>query len=165
MPQSLDYDTVRHVNQHRFDSVVLPAECVGDTQVDPDDPIAVGNQRHRISKVFQQVMGIAAVDDAGRVIHIARAAGTIIGAKAGSVAAAVGAATVAVEVKKNGTTILTSPMSIDSGTGAYGHEDGAISVTSYVTNDVFTVHLDETTGGGTQAQGVFVQVDFDEEPE
>lgn len=86
------------------------------------------------------------------------ATGDIISIKAGSVAVAVGAATVTVDLKKNGTTCLSGVITLDTGNSTYTGEAGTLSVTDYVAGDVFTLVIVATAGGGTLPTGLFVTV-------
>ena len=96
------------------------------------------------------------------VLYEARAAGTILSFRAGSVAIAVGAATVTADLKKNGTTCLSAVITLDSANTAYIAEAATLSVTSYVAGDVFTLVTVATAGGGTIPTGFFAHARFEE---
>lgn len=136
-----------------------PADCIGDTNFNGSDPLSTGNQDHLHTKEFAQV-GTSASET--KVIHYARAAGSVTGFRAGSVVANIGAATVTVDLKKNGTTVLSAVITLDNANAAYTAEAGTISSASYVSGDVFTVVTVATAGGGTLATGVYAAADFDE---
>lgn len=92
-------------------------------------------------------------------IHCAYGAtGDVISIKAGSVAIAVGAATVTVDLRKNGSTILTGVITLDTGNTAYVGEAGTILTAPYVAGDTFTLVVVATAGGGTLPTGLFVTV-------
>lgn len=97
-----------------------------------------------------------------RPLFVARKAGTIKEVAAGSIAKAVGAATVTVDVKKNGTTILSSVITLDSANTDRVVEVGTLSVTTFAAGDWFEVVIVATAGGGTLPTGVFLQCEMDQ---
>lgn len=141
---------------------VPPDGCIGDDAWDAANPLAAVNQEHQHQRVFTQVHGSAATTER-RVIHVARGDGSVVAVRAGVVVACVGAATIVIDVKKNGTTIMSSTITLDNTNTAYAIESGSVSVTSYVADDVFEVTVTATAGGGTLGQGLFVCLDTREE--
>jgi len=99
-----------------------------------------------------------AAADETRVIHAAYGAGTVIAVHAGSIGIAVGDATCTVDVKKDGTTILSAVITLDTGNTVYTPKAGTVSVSSYAATDVFTVVIDGTIGTGTLPTGVYVRL-------
>jgi hypothetical protein len=90
------------------DAMTIPASSVGNTQFNAADPLAVANQQHQYVKQLAQVNGSAAAAER-RVIHrVYGATGTLLDFKAGLVTAAVGAATVTVDLRKNGASVLNT---------------------------------------------------------
>jgi hypothetical protein len=85
---------------------------------------------------------------------------------AGSVAIAVGGATVTVDIKKNGTSVLTGgPVTFNSSNVAYIGVDLAPTTTTAVVGDVFTAVIVATAGGGTIPTGFFISGFIDEKAE
>lgn len=143
------------------DSINMPAGSVGSTTFNGSDPLAIAKQRHKFAPGLRQA-GTAVT--AHVVVHYARAAGTVTAVRAGSIVACIGAATIVVNVKKNGTTILTGTFTLDSANTAFIVESGTISSGAYVTGDVLSVDVTATAGGGTLGSGLFVELDVDEAP-
>lgn len=139
----------------------LPAASVGDSQFSASDPLTAAKQEHQHERTLAQVHGSASVSER-RVLHVARGAGTITSFRAGLIVANVGAATVTVDLRKNGTTVLSSVITLNSSTATYAKVDGTISSASFVAGDVFEVVITSTAGGGTLGQGVFAQGIFRE---
>ena len=162
----------RHEGDHyfagsvRMATVYLPLLCVADAQVSATAAIDATKLEHQHNIAYGQA-NAAAVDET-RVIYVCRGAtGTVMAVKAGSIAAAVGDANCTVDVKKNGTTILTAPITLDSSNAAYTPEAGTVSVSGLVAGDVLTVVIDgtinpdaTTTTSGAEAMptGVYVEV-------
>lgn len=153
------------VNMAGCTSVTLPANALGDSQITAASPLGVTKVRRRFNKGYAQVKGSAAADETGRVIHVAYgASGTVVAVRAGVLVAAVGDSTVTVDVKKNGTTILSGVITIDNGNAAYAEESGTVSVPALASGDVIEVVIDATVGTGTLPQGLYVDVVIDEDP-
>jgi len=116
---------------------------------------------HHYRAMFAQNHGTAAA--AQRIaFHGSRGTGTIIGFKAGLVGACSGDSTISVDCYKNGSTILSAPISLDSGDAAFSETAGTLSVTTCADGDVFEVVVTTTPGTGTLGQGVFAYLDIDE---
>lgn len=153
------------VNMAGATAVVLPANTVGDAGVTAASPLNTTKTRRRFNKGYAQNVGAAAASVTGVVVHVVYGAvGTVIAVRAGVVVAAVGAATVTIDIKKNGTTILTAVITLDVANTIYIVEAGSVSVSGLVAGDVLTAVLVATAGGGTLPQGVFVDVVIDEDP-
>lgn len=76
---------------------------------------------------------------------------------AGSVAVAIGDSTVTVDIKKNGTTMLTgSPVTFNSSNVAYTAVTLNPTTTTAVVGDVITAVLVATVGTGTLPTGFFI---------
>lgn len=145
----------------RCTSAGLPAASVGDNQFASSDPLSAAKQEHQHEEVVAQVHGTAAVTER-RVLHVARGAGSVTAFRAGVVVANVGAATITVDLRKNGTTVLSAVVTLNNTHTAYTKVDGTVSVPTYVAGDVFEVVITATAGGGTLGQGLFAQGVFRE---
>jgi hypothetical protein len=141
--------------------LALPADAVGDTQVDTARPISAAKLEHQHCKQFAQAHGTAATSER-RVVHAARAAGSLTEVRAGLSVVCAGAATVTIQVLKNGTNVLTSTLQLDNTTAIFTSVLGVFSATTYVAGDVFEVSTTATAGGGTLGQGVYCAVTFTE---
>ncbi len=84
--------------------------------------------------------------------------------KAGSIVVCLTPATVTLDLKKNGVSILTAVITLDAANTPYVVEAAAIATATLVAGDVLTVVIDETAGGGTVATGVFCELEIDEDP-
>ena len=148
-------DGIRVKGTIRADSIPLPANSVGSTQFSAADPLAVSKQVHQYVQTYQQDHGaVVATKTSG--IHIAQGDGTVEEFKAALKTANIGAATVTVDLKKNGTTVLSATADLDSGDAAYAVVSGTISTAAYSAGDVFEVLVTATAGGGTLGQGLTV---------
>lgn len=141
-----------------------PASCIGDSNFDGSAPLTALKQQHQHQKVYSQSNGAASVTDR-KVVHVAYGAtGTVVAVRAGVVTAQVGGATLTIDLKKNGTSILTGTFQVTSAIAVFALVNGSIATAGYVAGDVFEVVVTEATGGGTQGQGLFVQLIVREDP-
>lgn len=138
------------------DSMSLPANSVGDLEVNPSSPITADKLEHQYLPGWAQPNTTATAET--RAIHVARGPGTIEGFRAGSIAKNVGDSTVTVDLRKNGTTVLSAVITLDSGNTNRVVEAGALSGSpTVVAGDVLEVVIAISAGTGTLATGVFCQ--------
>lgn len=162
MPTNINYADVLHTGQHTFDKAPkVPDASFGNQQIGTSSPIDVTKLNHQYQPTYAQASGAAAATET-RALFVARASGTVRGVEAGIIVAAIGAATVTIDLKKNGVSILTSVITIDNTKAAYARTAGGISTAAYVAGDVFTIVITATAGGGTLPQGLFVDGTFAE---
>lgn len=115
-------------------------------------------------RVITYAQANAAAADETRVIHnVCGTTGTLVAFKAGSIAKAVGDSTCTFDLKKNGTTVLSGVISIDSTNTNYLAESGTITSASVAVGDTLTVVIDATIGTGTLPTGVFCTLVLDED--
>lgn len=98
-------------------------------------------------------------------IHVARGTGTILDVRAGTIAACAGAATIEIDLKKNGTTVLSGTITLDNANTNRVAESGTLSVTSLVAGDWLELVITATAGGGTLGTGLLVSVTVEEPAE
>jgi len=144
-------------------SVNLPAGSVADATVASAAGIAASKLEHQHRLIYSQESDTTAASE-DRVIHVVEGAtGDIQSIKAGSVVANIGAATITVDLHKNGASILTAPISLDSGDSAYDVVDGVVDTATLAVDDVLEIVVVATAGGGTLGKGVFASVDLFED--
>jgi hypothetical protein len=143
----------------RIGSINLPDGAVGDTQASAAFPLGRTKTVHQYDSTYGQPIASAVVD-AAIVLHAANDTGTVVAFRVGIVTPPVGAATIVVDLKKNGASILSSTITLNNATVAYAITSAAFTVSphTYVANDVFSIDVNETTGGGTQGKGIFVSL-------
>jgi len=75
-----------------------------------------------------------------------------------------GSSEVDVDLKKNGTSVLSAAITLDSTKAAYSETNGTISTTGMTEGQYLTVVIDATASGtDTVATGVFWQIELDED--
>lgn len=91
------------------------------------------------------------------------AAGTILSVRAGTITACTGNATITVDVKKNGVTVLTAVITLDNANTARVVEAGTLSVTSLAAGDFLEAVVVATVGTGVLGTGLHVEVRWAED--
>lgn len=136
-------------------SLTPSALTVTNASVSSTAAIAATKLEHQFALSYTQ-NGTAA--SATIPLHVAYGAGTIVSVKAASIAIAVGAATVTVDLKKGGTTCLSGVITLDSGNAARTSEAGSLTVTTYSADNFLELVIVATAGGGTLPTGLIVTV-------
>lgn len=138
-------------------SMTIPANAVGDAQI----PAAAGIKYSKLQQLRQigyAQPNSAATTETREILAVRGATATVLELVVGAIVAAVGAATVTVDLRKNGVTILSAVVTLDSTTAAYILKSATILTPALVVGDVLTVVITATAGGGTLPTGFFVQV-------
>lgn len=141
--------------------VTLPQSCVGDAQFSSVAPLTADKQQHQYPQRHTQAHGTAAAAER-RVVHVAKSAGQVADFLAGVVVACVGDSTISVDLRKNGTTVLSAAVGLSSANAAFAKVTGTISVANYAPGDVFEVVVTVSAGTGALGQGLFAQAVFRE---
>lgn len=120
--------------------------------------------QQKYQKVYGQEASATAADEVKPVHIVVGATGTILGFRAGAVTVNVGDSVVDVDLLKDGASVLSAAVQLDSGDTNYVNKPGIISSASVVVGDLLSVEIDATIGTGTLALGVFASVEIKEDP-
>ena len=138
-------------------TLIPSSACVSNSHVAEDANLDPSKLGHRFMRYLNQDGTVAAVTIP---IHVARGAGVVMKVEAGSIAICT-TGSVTIDVKKNGTTILTSVITLDTGNTNRIIEAGTVSGDgSYSADDLFEVVVAIVSSGGLT--GLCVQVELDE---
>jgi len=143
--------------------VSLPSNAItSSTQVQANANLNADKLEQRFFPHWAQPNSAATTET--RTLFVARRAGTVNEVIAGSIVAAIGDSTVTLDVKKNGTTILSAIITLDNANTARITEAGTIDgAGTFVADDWFEVVITATIGTGTLPTGVFVQLEVDQD--
>lgn len=146
-----------------FDGIEYPTEKLGNEAVDPADPLEVNKVRQQVNRLYTQSKGAAVATVTGVVQHLALTNGSLDSVQLGLLVASTGAATIVVDLKKNGVTVLTAPVTLNSTHAAYTIVTAGIAGGGgYLADDIFELTVTATAGGGVVGQGLFVNMTFRE---
>jgi hypothetical protein len=139
-----------------------PAGCITNAAIEALAGIDATKVDHQHRMVYSQP-NTTATSETRMLFVCYGATGTVIAFRAGSIVAALTTATVTLDLKKNGTSILTGVITLDNANTARVVEAATISSASLVTGDVLEVVITATAGGGTLPTGVFCSLTVNEE--
>jgi hypothetical protein len=150
------------------DELPLQAGSVGDEEFKADVPVDPDKLYHRTEpRSYNQPHGTATVANR-KVFYLAYRGGEITTVKAGCVVKCTGDSTITVDVLKNGTTILSTPIVLDSSNTNFVSVAGVLDSNpdphEYVEDSVFEVAVTVSAGSGTLGQGLFVHMNGSEHP-
>jgi len=145
-------------------TITLPNLTVTDAMVAAAAGIGTAKMLHRCHAMYAQESATACTDESVCLAVIYGATGTLVSFKVGAVVACVGEAVVSIDLLKDGVSVLTAAVEIDSADPAYTPVAGTIDTAAVVAGDVLEVSIDETTGGGTAPKGVYCELVYDEDP-
>ena len=142
----------------------IPAGTITNAEVSASAAVATTKLKHRFHAGHSQPNTTSTTET--RNIFVARSAGTISEIVAGSIVANIGDSTVTVDLKKNGTSVMTSILTLDSGNVARVVEVGVLngSLTTLAAGDWLEIVITATVGTGTLSTGLFVQAVLDMSP-
>jgi hypothetical protein len=155
----------------------LPAACVGDTQIKAGATgayVQATKLQHQAPGVIGGSVQIAGptttVATVTQTLGMAKGVGTLASLDGWIEVAAVGAATVTVDLQKSTgggayATVLSATMAISSATVIRTAVPTTISAASYVAGDIFRIVCTATAGGGTLPQGLTLRLVAREEPQ
>lgn len=143
-------------------TMTYPAGSLSNVDVASGASIAATKLQHRHSKTYAQESATNVADESRVLFTAYGATGTTISFKAGAAVAATGNATCSVDLKKNGTTVLSAPLSLTSSQTAYAELTATIGTSSFVAGDNFSVSFAGAVGSGALAKGVYCTLIVDE---
>lgn len=143
-------------------SLNIPANTVIDAGVSGSADIDADKLEHLQRVVWSDESGTTTADKEHVIAVVNGTSGTLRSFKVGAVVANVGAAVVDVDLHKNGSTVLSSAVQIDSADSAYALVSGTFAATALAADDVLEISIDATAGGGTLSSGLFVILEYDE---
>ncbi len=139
----------------------IPALAIVNADVSASAAIEYTKLVHKHNKTYAQVGNSA---DETKVIHVVHGATcTLLNFECGVVTAFVDDSCT-IDLKKNGTTVLTAVVTLDDGDAAYAKVSGTIDTAGGVDGDVYTIVQDFTTAAGTPATGVWASLALIEDP-
>lgn len=141
-----------------------PAGCITNAAVIAAAGIDASKLEHRYRPFLAQVHGSAGTTERRAVHQVIGATGTINSVRAMLSVAPIGNSTHVIQIKKNGTNILSTAITLDSGNTAFIDEtDTGFTSAALVAGDVLEVDVTATVGTGTLGQGLHVMIDLDED--
>lgn len=149
----------------KADTMVVPADSVGDAAFNVNSPLTAAKQQHQHVVTHSQAHGTAAVAQR-KPIHIAFGDGAVYAVWVAAVVACTSTATITFTLLKNGVNILSSTLQLTSATAAFVKVTGTIGAGgTYVDGDVFESQIAVAAGAGVIGQAPTMTVVFRENAE
>ena len=146
-----------------FLNALLNAGCISNVHVATNAAIAASKLQHQHRQTYAQASATTAAAES-RVVHVVKGAiGELRTFSAGCVVANIGNSTVTVDLLKNGASVLTAAILIDSGDAAYAVVAGTINTAAVVAGDVLEVAVTVAAGTGTLGKGAWASLDLHED--
>jgi hypothetical protein len=146
----------------RFSNMYPSPNCIKDAHVAADAGLQTNKMEHKHRKSYSQPLSAAASET--KTLHVViGTTGTVKAFKAGSITVCAGNATVTLDLKKNGTSILSAVITLNNANTARIAVAGTISSTTLAAGDWLEVVITATIGTGTLATGVFCELEIDED--
>jgi hypothetical protein len=126
--------------------------------------IASTKLQQRRKAFYAKPSATAAAAETIPIARIYGATASLVALRVGSVVACVGDSTVTIDLKKNGTSVLSATVQLDSANTARVTEAATINTTGAVVDDLFELVVTVSAGTGTLATGIFAELVYDEDP-
>ena len=150
-------------------TMTVPASSVADLQVAAAANIVTSKVQHKHRHVYGQSGTATTVTIPVHVVRAttplaggASATATVIDFRAGSIVACIGTATITVDLQKNGSSILTAVITLNSSSTARTPQAATISSGALVAGDWLDAVITATVSTGTLGTGLLVQLEVDE---
>lgn len=138
-------------------TMVLASSSVTDTTVQAAANIAASKLEHQYEITYAQESATDAAAGAWAVHVVKGTTGAIVDFRVGVVVAAAVAGNVIIDLLKNGSSILSSTITLDSGDAAYSlTQPAGYSSTALAAGDVLEVKI--VSAAATKPKGVFAQL-------
>ena len=150
----------------RFLNAILNAGCVSNVQVAADADIDASKLEHAHRVKLAQESDEAVVAET-RPIHVVKGAtATLKSVAAGLVVPCASGETIEIDILKNGVTLMSAAIELDSADDAYDVVAGTIQDEDLVADDVLEIEITPLAGSaGADAMGIFCYLDIWEDAE
>ena len=139
-----------------------PAGSIGDSAIAVGAGIKATKTQHQNRAHYAQPNTTAVTETKGLYVCYG-ATGLVIDVRAGTITPCVGAATITIDVKKNGTSILSGVITLNNSNAARVAAIGTVSGGTLVAGDWLEVVVAATAGGGTLGTGLLVVATIQED--
>lgn len=139
-----------------------PASSIGDSAIQGAANVAASKLEHQFAKSYTQANGASIVSATVPLHTVYGTTGTVVSFAAGVITPAVGNDTVTVDLRKNGSTILTAVITLSvaasTNTARTLYTPAGFTSTSLVAADWLDIVVVATHNTGTLAQGLYVRL-------
>lgn len=145
---------------HVRGTLTAPEDAFGDREVSSGDPLGVTKARHAPLQWTDLGLGVGdTIVAEERIVHVANGAETIRGFRAMLNSAITNGGTASFDLKKNGSSILSSTVDFSSSDSNRDVKTGTLSSTSLASGDVLSV--ESTVSTSPDGTGPFAVAELD----
>ena len=151
-----------------FKTVNLPAASVNPANMGsgaPGNYFPASNSRSKIKRVYAIDSAATAVTEQKPMHLVIGATATALSFSAALITACVGTATVTIDLKINGTSILSSPITLTSANASRSVVTTGILSPNLTAGQILEIVITATASTGTLGQGLIVTFVLDEDPQ
>lgn len=141
-----------------------PAGFLTNAMVQASAGVSASKLQQQRNIQYAQASGSDVAAETRPVFRCNGATGVVAAVKASIVTIPSGDKSCTIDVKKNGTTILSGTFTLDSGNTTYVAEAGSISSSALVAGDVLEVVVTIAGSTGTAPRGLLVNIVLTEDP-
>lgn len=146
-------------------SFTPPAGSITDASIAAAAGIQATKVQREYAQRYVQASGTTAFAETRAVHAVFGATGTLISFQAGSVTICSGNATITLSLKKNGTTVANTTITLNSNSAAYGTATpGGFVAVATVSGDIWELAIAVAAGTGVLGLGVYGVLGFREDP-
>ncbi len=148
-------------------TLTIPNGSVGPAQIAAGAPgsyIPSGTMRQKFRRLFSQDSTAVAATETKTIHLVVGQTATLIGLLAGLISPCIGAATVTVDLKVSGVSLLTAPITLNNTQIARQTVTAVIATAALTVGQVVEVVITATASTGTLGDGLFVCATIDEDP-
>jgi hypothetical protein len=139
-------------------TMAIPAGTVTNAMVNASAAIAASKLQQPVRKTYAQESATNAAAESRTLHLVVGATATIVAFSAGAIVAALTTATATVDLKKNGSSVLSAPISLSNSQTNRQAVAGAVLSTALVVGDVLEAVFTATASGGTLAKGLYCEL-------
>lgn len=144
-------------------TITIPANSVGDTQIPALANISAAKFRHRHTATVADNDGVSSSDQTTKVTHVRGTTGTLIAIEVSCSAAPIGDATHTFDVHVGGVTKLTGVITLTNASVADTIYTGTFSATTLADGNIVEIVQNATIGTGTLPTGVAATLTWEED--
>jgi len=139
------------------DTLSVPDQAIDDDAIAPDANVSHEKHQHQFLNTYSQP-NTTATSETRTLLYVHGSEGAVLGFVAGTIGVCTVDATITVDLKLNGTSILTAPIALDSASVARIAEAGVVASPELIAGDWLEIVVAVTAAAGAPGSGLFVSL-------
>lgn len=144
--------------------IVFAVNSLNGTAINPASPVPTASQTHQHTSEYSEPNATTHAAIGDKVLHACRGNGTIKELAVGTIGLCTGTAAITIDLKKNGTTVLTGVLTLNSSNTAKLAVAASLGASlTFVSGDVLEIVTTASAGSGAVGTGFFCRLTVDED--